>query len=211
MSEAIGERHFMAVRFTPTGARLFLGVPLSLIANRAVEVEHLDPKLKALLLNRVGTARDWGDRFQAMELLIAERLAGAPASGPIGWAWNRLAATRGAIPMSSLAAEIACSHRHLIAQFREQVGLPPKTVAQVFRFNRALELLNGPRLGRRDERAGKPYIETPFAAGTRAEVVQWADIAAQCGFFDQPHFIKEFRRFAGATPGEFLRQTLDVT
>jgi AraC-like DNA-binding protein len=41
--------------------------------------------------------------------------------------------------------------------------------------------------------------------------VRWADIAADCGYFDQSHFIKEFRRFAGAPPAEFMRRMTDLS
>ena len=77
------------------------------------------------------------------------------------------------------AAELECSRKHLIAVFRDQIGLPPKTVARVLRFQRAIRLYDG--------------------GGA-----SWVDVAYACGYADEAHFIKDFRRFAGATPQAFL-------
>jgi len=63
--------------------------------------------------------------------------------------------------------------------FRDQIGLPPKTVARVLRFQRAIRLYDG--------------------GGA-----SWVDVAYACGYADEAHFIKDFRRFAGATPQAFL-------
>lgn len=208
LSEAVGVREFMVVRFTPIGASLFLGVPMHLIAGQAVALEQLDPSLERLVIGRVGVATSWSDRFAAMESLIVERVSGRAIPGAIAWAWERLRATDGRIAMRSLAADMECSHRHAIAQFRTSIGLPPKTIARLFRFNRAVRSLNG--LSRASEPAGKPYIEAPGRGLARSEAVGWADVAAQSGYFDQAHFIREFRHFAGTTPTGFLHQMADV-
>ena len=80
-----------------------------------------------------------------------------------------------------LAAELGWSRRHLAARFRDEVGVSPKALARLLRFERALELL-----------------------GTRT----LADIAYECGYYDQAHFNRDFRAFAGATPGELLARRL---
>ena len=200
----------MVVRFTPIGAQHFLGLPLSLVANQAVQLSQIDPTLEELILGRVGRARSWSDRFLAIETLIAERLLDPETSSSMEWAWNLLIAANGAVPLGLLATEIGCSHRHLIAQFRSRIGLPPKAIARVLRFNRALRLLNKPPDDRADRPAGKPYIETGHSLATRGETTPWADIAARCGYFDQSHFIKEFRRFAGITPNAFLQRMSNI-
>ena len=78
--------------------------------------------------------------------------------------------------IGALAEAIGCSRKHLVSQFRAQVGLPPKSVARILRFERAEKLLS---------RSGARPLE----------------VALACGYFDQSHLIRDFRELAGATPG----------
>jgi AraC-like DNA-binding protein len=208
LTQAAGERQFMVVRFTPIGAHLFLGLPMHVIANDAVDLELIDPALACALVSRVVVARTWTDRFAAAESLIAERVTDAAAiPASIGLAWRRLVATDGRIALGSLANEMACSHRTLIARFRTCVGFPPKTVARLLRFNRAvrsLDRLSGTRV---QEPAGKPYIATKQPDDPLVGAIQWADLAADCGYCDQAHLIRDFQELAGMTPNAFVRQT----
>jgi AraC-like DNA-binding protein len=205
ITEAVGERHFMVVRFTPMGAHLFLGLPMHLIANQSVDLKLIDPALARLVFSRIGAARTWSDRFKTMELLIAERVTGAEISRSVGVTWKKLVVTNGRMALGTLVSELDCSHRTLVARFRTCVGLPPKTIARLLRFNRAVRLLDTLSPTRRDEPASKPYIEARDAQGRLTCTLPWADIAADCGYFDQAHLIKEFREFAGRSPTAFLR------
>ncbi len=103
--------------------------------------------------------------------------ADAPASRELDWAWHALRRSGGQLRIATLAGELGWSHRHLIARFRREIGLPPKTVARIVRFERAL------RLARREAEPS------------------WAEIAHACGYADQAHLIRDFRAFAGTTPG----------
>jgi AraC-like DNA-binding protein len=97
-------------------------------------------------------------------------------------ALGRLRASGGTVRVDSLAAEIGCSRRHLAAGFREQVGVSPKLLGRILRFQRAVALVGaGPG---------------------------WAEIAARCGYYDQAHMVRDFHQFAGASPGEFARRKL---
>jgi AraC-like DNA-binding protein len=210
LCEAAGERDFMIVRFTPLGAHHFLRAPMHMIEGKAVGLSAFDPKLADLVMSRVGAATSSDDRFAAMEALIAERVAQAAVPNNLAWAWRRLEAADGRIPLGALASEIECSHRALIAQFRTQIGVTPKAIGRLLRFNRAIRSLNELSRNRGGEPAGKPYIESRTPDDLPALAVDWADMAADCGYFDQSHFIKEFRQFSGATPTEFVRGMADV-
>jgi AraC-like DNA-binding protein len=203
---AAGERHFMVVRFTPIGAHLFLGLPMHAIANDAVDLELIDPALARVLVSRIAAARSWTDRFAIMESLIAERLARADVPASMGFAWSRLVAARGRVALAALASEVGCSHRTLIARFHTCVGLPPKTIARLLRFTRVVRSLDRISRTRAHEPAGKPYLETEQPDAGLLGAIQWADVAADCGYFDQAHLIRDFREFADRTPHAFLRQ-----
>ena len=205
ITQAVGERHFMVVRFTPMGAHRFLGVPMHAIANAATDLELIDPGLARVLTSRVARAGSWCDRFAAVEALIGSRIAQAEIPGAVDATWQTLVAADGRVALGSLAAELDCSHRTLIARFRTWVGFPPKAIARLLRFNRAVRTLDRLSRVRVGEPAGKPYIETERRVDRVIEPIRWADVAAECGYFDQAHLIKDFRAFAGSTPSAFLR------
>jgi AraC-like DNA-binding protein len=176
-----------------------------LIANEAVDLDLIDPALARVLVSRIGGAGSWTDRFTAVESLIAGRVADAKIPVSICLAWRRLVATDGRISVGSLASDMDCSHRTLIARFRRCVGFPPKTIARLLRFNRAVRSLDRLSRTRDDGPSGKPYIEGKQPADRPVGAIQWADLAADCGYVDQGHLIKDFQEFAGRTPDAFLR------
>ncbi|MBB4663054.1 AraC family transcriptional regulator [Conexibacter arvalis] len=181
-----GRSHGVEIYFTPLGARRVLGLPLRELTNMEVELEDvLGGVIGRELVERLATAPSWAERFALLDATIAARLADALQPAPmVAWAWRRLRESDGRVAVGALASEIGCSRRHLVAQLHEQLGLPPKTLARVLRFNRAVELLQ------RDD-------------GTR-----FGEIALDCGYYDQAHLNRDFRAFAGDPPSAFLARRL---
>lgn len=168
----------MQVNLDPLAARALVGAPLHELTNRTVPLaEILDVPF---LVERLAVARDWDSRFALLDDAFAPRLADAHPSREVAWAWRRLRATHGRVAIGELAAELGWSRKRMVARFRDEIGLPPKVVARVLRFERAREL-----------------------AGT----MPWGELAYECGFSDQSHLIAEFRRITGRTPGTFLQDT----
>ena len=169
------------LRLTPLGARRILGVPMHELANRTVDLVDLIPDADELTA-RLREEDSWAVRFDHVEEFLARRLADSlPAPPGVEWSWQRLRRTGGRAPIGELAAELGWSHRRLIARFREQIGLAPKTVARVLRFDRAVAALG-----------------SSTSRGL-------AEIAFDCGYFDQAHLNRDFRELAGTTPTVFMR------
>lgn len=169
------------VNLTILGMRLFLGRPLGDLCNRVVALEDLFGASAERLASQLYDAPTWDARFDILDREIAARIARAKrVSRAVVWTWQRLVQTGGRVSIGTLVSEAGCSQKHLIAQFNEQIGLTPKVLARVLRFSRAAELL-----------------KTADGAGL-------ADIALECGYYDQSHFSREFRAFAGVTPTELV-------
>ena len=173
------------MNMTPLGARLLLGCPMSEVANQVVELDDLFGPAAPGLIERLQEAEDLEASFAILESFVASRIANArPASPAVAWAWRALGETGGRVSIGYLAHELGWSRKHLISQFKEQIGLPPKTIARILRFNRVISFL---------EDGSDP---------------NWADIASLCGYYDQAHLVRDFKQFTGTTPTQFSRQAV---
>jgi AraC-like DNA-binding protein len=177
-----GAAYCLQVDFTPVGAYRFFAVPMHHLAGVTVEAADIHGAESDQLLERLHEAPDWGSRFDLLEDFIARRIETAREPSPgVVWVWQQLERSHGLSGIRELADELGWSRVHLARQFREQIGLPPKTIAQVLRFARTLELLPG---------CGPGGL---------------AALALACGYTDQPHMNRNFRRFSGWSPREYLR------
>jgi AraC-like DNA-binding protein len=177
-TEHAGLGHGIQAYLSPLGAQRLFGMPMGELARDVVELDDLIGPAAHELAERLAEAPGWAARFDLFERAIAARVLEAPPVAPeLEWAWQRLLRSGGVAPVGELAGELGWSRRHFTTTFREQVGLPPKAVGRILRFERAVERL----------RAGADL----------------ADLALDCGYYDQAHFNRDFREFAGATPTAF--------
>jgi AraC-like DNA-binding protein len=173
------------VNLSILGARLLLGRPLKDLRNRAVALDDLFGRDARQLDGELYDAPTWEARFTILDRELTARMRAARAPAPAAvWIWQRLVETGGRVSIGTLVDEVGFSQRHLIAQFREEIGLSPKTLARVLRFGRAIRII---------KRGGGGRL---------------AEIAQECGYYDQAHFSRDFHAFAGITPSELVRSQL---
>lgn len=184
--ESTGSAHCLQVNFTPLGAYRFFGVPMGELVNRVVGLDDVVGQAARSLEERLYAAPSWAARFAIMDGVIAARIGAArPVQTEVVWAWRQIEDAGGCVAVATLAEELGWSRKHLGARFLEQVGLPPKQVARIVRFNRAVRALD------------------------RVETTGWADLAHRCGYYDQSHLIRDVRDFAGCTPSALLVRRRD--
>jgi AraC-like DNA-binding protein len=181
-----GGRSFgMQVDLVPHAARMLFGLPMHTLARRKAPLEDVldDP----FLVERLHDAKGWTARFELLDETLTTRLAEArPPVAGVAWAWRRMVETDGRIAIGDLARELGWSRKRMVARFREEVGLAPKAAARILRFERARRTV---------ERSGSP---------------DWAQIAVDCGCYDQSHLINEFRAVTGRTPATFFQDEVTL-
>ncbi|TPM25927.1 AraC family transcriptional regulator [Mesorhizobium sp. B2-3-4] len=176
MIESFGGACCVQVNFTPLGARRFFRLPMSELTDSMVVLDDVLGAQGAALRERLGNTPDWTTRFDLAEAFVATRLASAAQTPPeIAWAYGHIIGSGGRTRISSIAERLGWSRKHLAGSFSNAIGIGPKTLSRIVRFNRALRL-------------------------SRQQTVDWADVAADCGYADQAHLVREFRDLAGETP-----------
>lgn len=184
------------VRLQPTGridvigARFVAGAaewfdePLSAFAERLPPLDEVSGPWARGLPEELAEPRA-GESWTAVldrHFLSAARQRGKRKARALALAVERLRATGGGSGVDALARELGLSTRQLERRFLADVGLGPKVFACLVRFQHALRLLSGARPG------------------------SLAAVAARAGYYDQAHLARDFTRFAGCSPGRFLRR-----
>ena len=174
-----GRVRTLGVRFRPGGAYPFLAHSLDALTDRAVPTEDLWGREGRWLESAVFEARNEKARRRILERFLLARFSEGVESRPrLDAAVRLLLQRRGRETVARLAENVGWTVRQLEREFRRGVGLGPKALARIVRFQNAL-LLSG-----------------------RHPARPWADLAAACGYADQAHLIRDFREFGGATPAE---------
>jgi AraC-like DNA-binding protein len=169
------------VRFHAAGLAPFVRPPngLSDFTDRTLPLEEaFGPDGPALDVALRRAVPDADAQTALLDAFLLARLAPAPGAAVFQSLMAHIEAEGGLVRMDALFADAGLSARHGTRLFRTHLGLGPKTYARVVRFQRALALL-------------------------RADPgCTLAEVAATCGFYDQPHFVREFKAYAGVAPKE---------
>lgn len=183
ITEAVAETELVGVRFKPGGAYPFFACPLSELSNQVIAMDAVWGRLVNEIREQLHAITDIHARLRYLELLLCQRLSNNIDDWrPIQGAVKVLAQPNGPTTVRALSDVLGMSHKHLITQFNKMVGLSPKSLQRVFRFNQLL------------------YAIDP------TQSINWATLAVEHGYYDQAHLNKEFLAFAGMNPTTYLLQ-----
>ncbi|MDX2154500.1 MAG: helix-turn-helix domain-containing protein [Bryobacteraceae bacterium] len=172
----------IAASLHPAHAGPLLGIAGGELTGRVVALDEVIAREADVLASRLEESPSVAGRFLLFEDFLRSRVrCGRWGAHPaVSRAVSRLLASGGQVAIRAVAEEIGCSPRYLELRVREETGLSPKQLARLIRFSRCVEQVRA------------------------AATVDWGRIAHSCGYFDQSHFNRDFRRFAGVSPTGFL-------
>lgn len=179
INQPTGETHCVGVVSTPVGCRALFGVRPAPLRGQVVDLAEAWPPAAALRQELLKKAAP-----DALLDLVEEALvAGLDTSGTSVdrcEAAVRALESEPARGIGALAAQLGVSHGHMDREFIEIVGLSPRALSRILRLRTLLASLD--------------------VYGS----VNWAELAAKLGWFDQSHFIRDFKRHTGVTPSEYV-------
>lgn len=170
---------FVGVRFTPAGAHALLGLPMHEITDGYVDADGLWPRISEARsrLSEISAPRGVA---VCLDAALRDRLARRRAEATaVSAAASLIEKSGGGLTVDGLAGAVGLSARQLARRFREEVGIGPKHLSRIRRFQTVLRLLNSPG-------------------------ISLAEAALASGYYDQAHLTRDFRELAGASPAAFL-------
>ncbi|AZM52872.1 AraC family transcriptional regulator [Streptomyces sp. WAC 01529] len=175
----------------PLAARPLLGLPAGALTGQLV-IAGTDVlgAPAAEIRERLCELNRWEDRFALLTGYLRQRAADARAAGSVrpevteAWAW--LARHRGAGTLGGLSRHVVLSERRLTALFRAETGLSPKQAARLMRFQHA-----------------KAAVVRAVAAGGPPDL---ARVAADTGYYDHSHLVRDFHQYTEASPTRWLAE-----
>ncbi len=180
-----GRSSAFGVKFRPGGFRAFLGGPVARLMDSSLRAGQVFGAEARALDAIAACADDAEGDAHAVDIAARFLLARLPAADPDALLAGRIVDSivddRELHGAAALAARFGLGLRALQRLFSEYVGVGPKWVIQRYRIHDAVARVQ----------AGQP--------------VSWAVLAQDLGYFDQAHFITDFRRLVGRTPADYAR------
>ncbi|MGB6449963.1 MAG: AraC family transcriptional regulator [Steroidobacteraceae bacterium] len=170
----------LGVHFRAGGGFPFFNVPAGELHNVRAGLDALWGAAAALLIEQVLAAPTPDGKFDVLERTLLARARTLERHRAVAFAVRELSKPPPAPGIAEVTGAVSMSQRRFLDRFRSEVGMAPKLFARVQRFQSVV---------------GTVHV---------ASEVDWSDVAAACGYFDQAHFIHDFRAFSGFTPAAYL-------
>ena len=177
----------LIVRFKASGGYPIMGIPLCELSNSIIDADNIFGENISSLRDQMLNTKSIVDKIKITERWLYFRLIqNQPiVSSVVHYAINKISRCPSSIKMELLAERTGYSHQHLINIFRKYVGVSPKQYQKIARFNAALRFVGN------------------------IDSFNWSDLLYDLGYYDQSHFIKDFKTFSGVSPSEYVRKVGD--
>jgi AraC-like DNA-binding protein len=178
-----GQAATLLIIFKPGGAAAFFKEPMHELFGVSLSLDLLFGQGQLTEIEeQLSEANDNLQRVAIVEGLLISKLSNAKPDLLIQYAIQQICLGKGVVRIKDLASTLSISHDPFEKRFRKITGTSPKQFSSIVRLRNLIENYN------------------PAADLT--------ETALSAGYFDQAHFIKDFRIFTGQTPHEFFRSAI---
>lgn len=175
--------NMLGVHFKPGGCYPFVEFPLAEINNTTLEMDTFWGNSIHDIREAILEEKDIEKRFAIVEnFLLLKGRNKMENHELVHYSVGQLTASPQMWTIRNLSHKTGVTQKHLITLFRKYVGLSPKMFSRINKFQKVVGMIE------------------------RQEKIDWASLAYECGYFDQAHFIKEFREFSGVNPRLYLEK-----
>jgi AraC-like DNA-binding protein len=180
------DSEMFVINFRKGMAYPFLGLPLGDLSDKVVDGDLILKKIFLQLREQLFTCYTVEKKFLLAELILTKHFLPVLSVDPIiEYAVNRILAAPEIVVIKSIAVKTGYSSRHLVHLFKHKVGVSPKAFLKIIRFQKSIR-----------EIELKGYTN-------------FSSLASDCGYYDQSHFIADFKSFSGFTPAAYIKQKAD--
>ncbi len=175
----------ISVSFTYTGVHKIVGIPLIQTTNEILDFDLLFSNNETLILEKINTTESDTEKINLLNHLFIEIIDKNNCKIPknLNHISKLLNNKRGRLTIDEISKHINLSYKSLYRLFSNHIGIGPKTFLKILRFNQACSLL-------RDN-----------------SLYNWQELVYHCGYYDQAHFINEFKAIMKETPHHFLDES----
>ena len=186
--EPTGETGIFSVRFHPEGFLPFATIPIKEMENLAIPLEKLFEKNGQEIEQKILNANSTSERIKLVETFLFNQLTDIKTIDRVVKSTvGTILSANGQISIDELSQQINISRRQLERKFSSAIGLSPKQLSKTIRLQATLKML----------------LNKKFTNLT--------DLAYENEYYDQAHFIKDFKEMTGFTPKEFYRSNLKMS
>jgi AraC-like DNA-binding protein len=181
-----GSVRLIGIRFHPGGTFPFVRIPMHEITDQIIELGAIAAELKREFVAAAEADESLRMKVAAIERVLAKQLRSCGHDSRLVDLTSRIVETAGRVSIDTLAGEAGISARQLRRRFLMEVGVGPKLLCRLLRFQQVFKAVD-------------------------LNVAEWADVALECGYYDQAHLINDFRQFAHQTPSVLLANSSGLT
>ena len=172
----------MVISFKKGMAAPFFPFPMDEISNSVVDADLVWGTDFADLREKLLETKDVERRFRVVEDFLLTKFRSQLEPDPcVEFAVREMIAHPDDLSIAKMNRQIGYSQKHFTQMFRKKVGATPKAFLKIMRFQKAVQTIDA------------------------AVQIDWGEIALTCGFYDQAHFINDFKHFSGFTPERYAQ------